>query len=529
MEYRKQQAEFQGVIDGIVNRKSPVKNIVVNCTPGGGKSLLPLQAGKLIIAGLADRLAWIVPRLSLQDQGERNFLDQPSREMLGYSLVIRTACNEANCSRGTNGIITTYQALAADSQKTVLRDFQRYRYILIADEFHHLEVDGEWTAPMAELYQAAAFRVMMTGTLARGDCKKIAFTNYVKQGDDLVACPIEDKENAFISYNRRDALEDKAIIPLEFHFADGLAKWRKESGKEITAKLSTSRADANQALYTALNTEYAEELLLSGVDHWQQHRKSVNPNSSLLIVAASIENAKEYTAILRRKGLKAEIATSDDTPQAVKHIKALKAGTLKILCAVAMIYEGADFPSATHIIILTNIRSLPWMEQCVARAVRIDPQAGPYETQKGYIFAPADRMFTELAAKIEADQCEAVAKAAKEKSPVFTQAELFGEGSSRPGITPLSSRMLDAKRQHIFHYSDTSAPIQTQRELEQDLRKQIDRHVKGFCRTYNVKPAHLNHTLKDRFGKPRDMMTVPELERLQTFLRDGYSVKGGRV
>ena len=520
---RKHQGEVAEIIDGII-QGGGIKNIVVHACPGSGKSTIPLIAGKLIVAGLADRICWIVPRLSLQDQGERNFLDKQSREMLGYSLVIRTAKNDADCSRNTNGIISTYQALAVDYQKTVLRDFKKYRYILIADEFHHLEVDGEWTAPMAELYRAAAFRVMMTGTLARGDFKKIAFTNYVKQGDDLVACPIEDKENAFISYNRRDALEDMAIIPLEFHFADGLARWRKESGEEIEAKLSTSRADANQALYTALNTEYAQELLLSGVEHWQRHRQSVNPNGSLLIVAASIENAKEYVAILRRRGLKAEIATSDDTPQAVKHIKALKAGTLKILVAVAMIYEGADFPSATHIIILTNIRSLPWMEQCVARAVRIDPAAGPYETQRGYIFAPADRMFTELAAKIEADQCQAVAKAKaeKEKREEFT----LDGGTARPGITPLSSKMLGHKpTQQVYGFAD-HGDQRTQREIESELREEINRHVMAFCRTYNVKAAHLNRILKQSFGKAREEMTVAELGKLRSYVKGQYALPG---
>lgn len=542
MELRRHQTKFQDVIDGIISGSS-VKNIVVNCTPGGGKSLLPLQAGKLIVAGLADRIAWIVPRLSLQDQGERNFLDQPSREKLGYSLVIRTARNDVDCSRGTNGIISTYQALAVDHQQTVMRDFKRYRYILVLDEFHHLEEEGEWTRPLRELYNAACFRVLMTGTLARGDQKKIAFTPYVQQGDDFVACHADNGETAFITYNRKDALADHAIIPLEFHFADGVASWLKESGKETTAKLSTGRGDANQALYTALQTEYARELLAEGVMHWNVHqpdllkdcrsdaeRRAMRKHnegrfgSALLVVAASIKSAKEYTALLKRQGLHAEIATSDDSPEAVKQIKALKAGKLKILCCVGMCYEGLDCPSISHIIILTNIRSLPWMEQCVARAVRIDPQAGPYESQRGYIFAPADRMFTELAAKIESDQTEAVALGKKEAMAKGENGELFEGGEAKPRITPLSSKLLHSRQQPIDHFADAGNMIMTNREKEENIRGAIKRHIGEYSFNNRMSPKQINYELFERFGKPREQMTLRELEVVLTHVTSKYAL-----
>jgi len=523
MQLRRHQEEFDNIIDGI-SRGSGVRDIVCHVVPGGGKSTLAIQAGRLIRAGIADKICWICPRASLQDQAERNFIDPFFRKMFGHNLTIRSSTNEVNPSRGTDGFVTTYQALGVDRERTVFRDFERHRYILVLDEFHHLEECGEWTTPIQELYDRAAIRILMTGTLSRGDQKRIAFTPYSGIGNLFTPCFKESDETAIIRYGRKDALRDRAILPLEFQFLDGVARWRKESGKEIEAKISTSRYDANQALYTALATEYAEEMLLAGTAHWQNHKQTINHNARLLVVSASIESAKQQVEILRHRGLLAEIATSDDTKAAVANIKALKTGKLEILVTVAMAYEGLDCPPISHIICLTNIRSMPWIEQMVARAVRIDPLAGPYDDQKGFIFAPADKLFMSLANDIEADQTESLAILKQKKQVAGDgQGDLFGD--PRPGITPLSSRLITPKG----HFATAPLlgevlPMRTQRELERELREDIDGHVKRFCRVYACKIAVVNKELKELYGKPREQMTVQELKSLRSYINNQYKI-----
>lgn len=539
---RKHQRETAEVSDRIV-AGSPIRDIVSDVVPGGGKSMQPvIVASKLIRAGLAAKVAWFCPRMSLQDQGERAFLDYRFRHLLGHNLTIRSSTNQANPSRGTSGFITTFQALAVDRDKTALRDFERYPYILVGDEFHHLGEEGEWTGPFRELYDRAAFRLMLTGTLSRGDKGRIAFVPYEERDENEWApCFDESPETALITYSRKEALEERAIIPLEFSFYDGRAEWQKENGRIVRANLSTGRSDASQALFTALKTEYASELLAAGIDHWKGHARTVNPNGSLMVVSANIETAKEYTEQLRRMGCHAEIATSDDTPQAIHHIKALKAGKLKILVAVAMISEGLDVPSISHIIYLTNVRTAEWIEQTISRAVRIDPLAGPYETQKGYIFAPADRMFVELARKIEQDQCEVVAK---QKNPgagaPFEVERGEGTGNSRPGITPLSSKLIPGQGDlfgapyGLFdgfsgnngrnNGNISTVPLKTQREIETELREEIDGMVRGWSRVFGYLPAMLNGKVKREFGKKREDMTVKELERVKAWLGDKYPV-----
>ncbi|MFA5323756.1 MAG: hypothetical protein WC373_13880, partial [Smithella sp.] len=80
MMLRKHQSAFQSVIDRILAGET-LKTIYCHVTPGGGKSILPIMAGKLIEAGLADKMIWIAPRLSLTDQAEREFVNPYFRHM----------------------------------------------------------------------------------------------------------------------------------------------------------------------------------------------------------------------------------------------------------------------------------------------------------------------------------------------------------------------------------------------------------------------------------------------------------------
>src|SRR5688500_9120194 len=60
--------------------------ILVSVTPGGGKSALPqILAGELIPT-VVDKIAWIVPRESLQRQAEECFVSERNRDLYGHRL-----------------------------------------------------------------------------------------------------------------------------------------------------------------------------------------------------------------------------------------------------------------------------------------------------------------------------------------------------------------------------------------------------------------------------------------------------------
>jgi len=516
MSLRKHQSDMIAVVDSIIDG-SPIRNILVKATPGAGKSSLPLIAGKLITAGLADGICWICPRRSLQYQGEKNFVDPFFRKLLNHNLKIRVSTNEVNPARGTDGFITTYQAVGVDSYQTILSEVSSKRYILVLDEYHHSEADdGSWTKALLPIYNAAKYRVLMSGTMNRGDGKKIAFTEYKDSIAGLVPNLEGSKDTAVIEYTRKQALAEKAILPINIIFSDGVSTWKSRSGKVIESKISTDDdKKSGYALYTALKTEYAKELLTLAINHWKEYRKE-NRNSRLLIIAAGIKQAKEYSGYLAGFALSARIATSDDGPDALKAIKEFKEGRVNVLSTVNICYEGLDVPAITHIACLTNIRSTPWLDQALARAVRVDPLAGPYETQQAYVFAPKDKMFVAVKAELEAEQLAAIQKKQSSRFPSSRGESEDGGGfrlePAPGGIIPLSS-VMTGKREMLLGATVNPVAEKTASEQEAELREAIDAHLGRFAYANRYMKQKLNTDVCRHFGKPRAQMTIKELER----------------
>jgi superfamily II DNA or RNA helicase len=526
---RKHQAQFASITDRII-LGSAIRTIYCHVTPGGGKSLIPILGGKLITKGLADRLIWIAPRLSLVDQAEREFINPYFRQTLGHNLQIRSSTNEPNPCRGLNGFSTTYNAVGMDDG-TLVDEFSRRRYILILDEFHHIQEGSLWHQKIKPLWDLAEFRVAFTGTLERGDNSKIAFLPYRIDGNGFAPDLQEGPETAVVRYTRRDALEEKAIIPLSFHLTDGQAEWEEVSGDKFRVssldKMTDTRGDMiGKALYTALKTEYANELLRSGISHWQTWRTRA-PSSSCLVVTANIEEARRHTETLKSSGIagKVEIATSSDSKQAMTAIKKLKSGKLDSLVTVAMAYEGLSVPAVSHIVCLTRIRSTSWIEQMTARANRIDPDAGPYENQIGHVFAPADPLFKKIVAQIEEEQAPILEmrkkKERKELSSSNDSGTLFPIEQTPFGIRPLSSSMTGQKQ--VVLAANSSRDLEkTASEIESELKQEIENHIRSYAQVYGVSPHKINGEILQTFGKARSRMTIGELRRVASHIESRY-------
>ena len=472
--------------------------------------MIPIAACKLIDHGLADALCWVVPRTALQKQGEQGFLDGYFRKMLNHNHTIRSSTNEINPCRGLSGFVTTIQSLAVDSKNTVLNDFRKKRYILILDENHHFAENSLWAQAVQPLIDNAKYIVMMSGTLQRGDKQSIAWIPYLGTKP-----AIEDSKDAFaIRYGRTIALAEKAILPLEFILSDGKVEWKDNSGTRKYGKLSEMVFEANQALFTALNTQFANELLAKGMSHWNNH-KIRNPRSKVLIVTSDLKTAKKALKYLVDRGIYAKVATSHDSPDAMRNINEFKFGQLATLVCIAMCYEGLDVPSATHIITLTHIRSQSWIEQMVARVVRIDRQAGPYEQQRGYIFAPDDFLFRQVVLKIKAEQLASIQEQLK-----FEKIDSGKEcgGTREPDVIPIGSAMTGGRSIFIggpdgFHIPAPVEIPKTPTELEVELRKEIEDHIRKYAALSHVKIQKLNARLKRETGKARPEMTMAELEK----------------
>lgn len=428
MPMRKHQIAFESLMQAILARQKPCPRfIIAHVAPGGGKSSLPVLAlHYLKKAGIVDKLCWVTPNGTLRNQGADAF-DRVSKDTgkptwlfthLRHNLKIVATGNEDNLSKGTDGYATTCHALSAAmrtaqeyGQNNHIKEFQSHRYVLFIDELHHYPVGGDWYNAIKPLMELARVVVCGTGTLDRNDKMPLPIP-YADRVPDKTNTP----EHHWITYSIRDATEDQAIIKTEFRLLDGAARYYDHTTKQEVEVEAFEDDETGAALMTALETQYARELLYKCLDDWLPYRMRVNPRSKMLVICSNTKQARSMLTALKQRGINdAEIATIREGDMANEVIERFRLETNpRIIVTVFKAYEGMDVPSITHIACLTHIRSKPWITQMIARGWRHDPGDDQtclsWEQQRAFVFVPNDMRFRELIDEIEAEQDSAIRK-----------------------------------------------------------------------------------------------------------------------
>lgn len=585
---RKHQSEFLNICK-LIKAGQPIKKILMLVTPGGGKSLIPVIAASQLMPNqssggsfygtIADKICWIVPRLNLQRQGEENFLDPFFRKQLNHTHKVIANNNEPNPSKGTSGYVATYQAIASNPDLHA-QEFRRTRYILVLDEFHHVEEGGAWHRALQPLVDNAVLVILVTGTHERGDGKPVAFMPYKQIPGGLTPDLSNTNETRVIEYKRSQALREGAIVPLHFEWGDGEAEWIDEKGQKCGVESLAEAGDYTAiALRTALTTGYARQLLTRCVDNWKQY-KITNSRAKLLVLAPSIATAKQYLNWLEELGINnARIATSNQPKEAQAAINKFKKdyqpGDIKavdVLVTVAMAYEGLDVPAITHLACLTHIRSMPWLEQSWARAARVDRKAGNLK-DTGLIFIPDDQLARQCVNKIITEQ-EAIIKEREEKKRDSGNGRKSSNDDKvnevENSIIPLNSnltrsRASDLSNGETVDYTETAiiqstaqqfgingSTINLKRFIEQCntrleepdyshleftnqesltpseeldiVRDKIENHVRRYAAKNNREFKSINGEIVQHFGKSRTAMAIEELRLVWAWLQKNYPI-----
>lgn len=491
---RSHQAQLLAILRAIAAGEAPeVRDLLAAVTPGGGKSLLPVLAAQALIpAGLCDRLCWIVPRDSLRLQAEEAFADPRWRAALGHALSVRAAANAPDPCRGLAGYVTTFQAVAA-APDLHLAEFRRHRTLLVVDEVHHLPSLGPapgapalgphdtgaapaddasgWSAAIEPLLALAPLRLLLSGTLERADGRRILWLPYRRGRDGQEEVDLAAPGWAVIGYSRARALAERAVLPVAFGALDGEARWlgpEGEDGRRPALGPHRLRAPAPQeatrpALFTALRTGFADALLRRAFEATRRLRAARRARlglapgeparglGKLLVVAPDQAQARRYLETLRRwvppaqrAGIALAVSEERGAPEALAAFRL--APEPSVLVTVAMAYEGLDAPEVAVVAALTHIRSRPWLEQMVARATRVDPNAGPYEAQRALVFHPDDPLFARFRWRMEREQGtrarpRPVARQGALALPDWLEEDLAA-ARARQGIVPLESNAL---------------------------------------------------------------------------------------
>jgi superfamily II DNA or RNA helicase len=566
---RTHQRQVARIVEAIATGRTDLADILAAVTPGGGKSLLPvIAAARLIAAGVVERVCWIVPRDSLRLQAEEAFADPAWRAALGHAASVRAAENAPDPCRGLQGYVATYQGVAA-APELHLAELRRHRYLLVADEVHHLpslaEVDplapddeASWSRAVLPLLETARVRLLLSGTLERADGRAILWLPYRRGGKARTReVDLETPGFAVVGYSRAQALAERAVLPVRFGALDGEAEWLDEERRRVgPQRLSGAPEVARAALFTALRTGFADDLLRRAFDATRELRaarrdaraipagEAAPGLGKLLVVAPDQENARRYLARLRgwmgRRNAEAEaaIATSDE-PGAAETLAAFRLlPRPSVLVTVAMAYEGLDAPEVAVVAALTHIRSRAWLEQMIARATRIDPEAGPYEEQAAVVFHPDDFLFRRFRERIEREQ----GTLARQKPPRQRRLPLGDDEAGERGrpVVPLASNAIALRWDRLAPGPDW-AEVRPERLLlarqadlldlpsrrERELRLRVGRMLaaqvvedEGMLRLPRGAGAHHAYSaaLKRVMGRGRAEMSLPELEATVAWL-----------
>jgi len=568
---RTHQAQVAAIVQAIAaGQATDVGDILAAVTPGGGKSLLPVIAGAALIdAGIIDRICWVVPRDSLRLQAEEAFADPAWRHALGHALSVRAAGNDPDPCRGMAGYVTTYQGVAA-APDLHLAEFRRHRYLLIVDEVHHLpalsdmtpeplvdpgpdEASG-WSLALHPMLEVARLRLLLSGTLERADGRGILWLPY-RAGQRAATREVDMAAPgwAVVGYSRAQALAERAVLPVVFGALDGEASWLDPEVKQpdgSPAEVGPHRLfghwpteTTRPALFTALRTGFAEELLRQAFEATRSLRARRRAErgegrglGKLLIVAPDQVSARRYQDVVRAWLPRAQrdnvrLATSDerDARETLASFRLRAEPT--ILVTVAMAYEGLDAPEVAVVAALTQIRSRPWLEQMVARATRVDPNAGAYATQRALVFHPDDPLFAKFRHRIETEQgtlARTPVPKRQSRLPLWLQDQL-DEAGPRNGIVPLSSNALALRYAMLkpgpaFNAGDPAAQselLELPSAAERRLRRRVGEMVaaqavedEGALRKVRGQGGYhrYNAVLKRVMGKSRAAMTLQELE-----------------
>ena len=447
MNLRSHQQALQSILADVQQGDLPL-DILADVIPGGGKSMLP---GLLCQRFPQHRLAWFVPRLSLARQAALGM----SRD---FDIEIRESGNDHNPSRGTRGFVTTHAALTADPSLWA-DELRRHPYLLVIDELHHAKQlrSGEPNSLASAIGRLKYHvRLSMTGTLETNDNSLIYSVPYsgTARGYELDLPSFVGK---VIRYSRSSALGEGAIVPVEFHYHDGPVKWEDRDGIQESRLSEVDSSDEAQAVWTALRTDLADQLLANCLSHWNEF------GDKLLVVTADQQTAKQYHSLLSRRGIAAGLAISD-ADDAHGDIEHFRESRIRCLVTCQMAYEGLDVPSISHVACLTHIRSTPWILQMLARGWRATEGK-----DKCWAFVPNDPRMNRVIERIRSEQDAVV--------PLPREAKGSGNGGhgQLAAFVPISGEVLSVTAE-MLDGGAADDPLAVQ--------------VAALCRQFNLPVDH---------------------------------------
>ncbi|QSB13366.1 DEAD/DEAH box helicase [Natronosporangium hydrolyticum] len=367
-------------------------------TPGAGKTTFALRIAAEL---LADRTVSAVTVVAPTEHLKHQWAAAAAR--VGIQLDASFRNSDVHSTADFHGAVLTYAQVGAAPQVHRRRTLARPTLVIL-DEIHHAGDSRSWGDGVANAFEPATRRLLLTGTPFRSDANPIPFVSYEPEGESLL------RSRADSSYGYAEALTDGVVRPVIFLAYSGETRWRTSAGDELAARLGEpmTKDVVAAAWRTALDPagQWMPQVLRAADARLRVLREGGMPDAAGLVIASDQTAARAYGRLLTQMtGEPATVVVSDDDDASEK-IAAFTHSQQRWLVAVRMVSEGVDIPRLAVGVYATSAATPLYFAQAVGRFVRA---RRPGETST--IFLPSVPVLLSLAAELEAQRDHVLGKA----------------------------------------------------------------------------------------------------------------------
>lgn len=287
------------------------------------------------------------------------------------------------------------------------------RLILVFDEFHHLEMTGEWAAPFIDMPQDGnglryVKRIFLSAT-----------PWHESGGLSMVDYDDNDEVKADFTYTYGHNVNDKDdrnTVAVAFHGVDGTVHIDREDNatgtvtREVRHTNKTARSDSISDFvrfedFDALQSENAKHvrvMLDRGVKSLTAKRARVPDIGGIVFASGRKEAMAVCRYLLEVHGIEAVFVMADDA-QAHNKIDAFRRNKQEWLVAVDMVAEGCDIPRLKVAVDLSWKLTLLAIIQRIGRIVRLLRGSSAHENMNADYFHLTHKQLVYVAERIEAE------------------------------------------------------------------------------------------------------------------------------
>lgn len=353
-------------------------------TPGAGKTIMAAEvATNLKEQGLIDLVLCFSPSLTVAESIESTF-----------SWRLNSSFNGAI---GSIGGSYTYQNMLymTDEFWTVLK---RFRVLVVFDEIHHcsgnsaLDANAWGMEILTKIQGHAEYTLALTGTPWRSDLLPISLARY-SNPEGEIQCD-------FV-YGLSEAVRDGVCRSPKIVLVDNdnLKVTNDTDGSKSFN--SIQELLLNESIpYSAIitNRDTMLYLLKQGCDKLSEIR-TVNTSAGGLVVASSVEHAREVLSLLQDKFNQSAVIVTYRHDDSVGEIAQFRTSDVQWIVSVGMVSEGTDIPRLQVCCHLSHVKTELYFRQVLGRILRINDATN----QEAWLYTIAERKLTCFADRIAED------------------------------------------------------------------------------------------------------------------------------